>query len=33
MFFAGVWSELRIWGELVPIVLMASLAGLFPRRA
>jgi len=33
MFFAGVWSELRIWGELVPIVLMASLAGVFPKRA
>lgn len=31
MFFAGVWSELRIWGELVPIVLLAALAGLFPR--
>jgi hypothetical protein len=33
MFFAGVWSELRIWGELVPIVLLATLAGAFPKRA
>jgi hypothetical protein len=31
MFFAGVWSELRIWGELVPVVLLAVLAGLLPR--
>jgi hypothetical protein len=27
MFFVGVWTELRIWGELVPIVLLALVAG------
>jgi hypothetical protein len=26
MFFAGVWSELRIWGELIPVVALACVA-------
>ncbi|MCC7011203.1 MAG: hypothetical protein IT454_01465 [Planctomycetes bacterium] len=28
MFVVGVWTELRIWGELVPVVLLALTAGL-----